>query len=120
MKVQLKGILQRHEGHSQAITAGELAVLTESNDRAVRLDIVELIHSGLPVLSATENPPGYFLAMPVSWKGTLFLASSRIEWVDMTYHSNQELLRMPSASGISRLPWLGILLQQCRRDCFNG
>ena len=62
LKTHLKGILQRHEGHPSAITARELCLITGSNDRAVRLAIAELIREGLPVLSSTESPPGYFIA----------------------------------------------------------
>ena len=70
IKAALRGILSRHEGHGQAVTARELAGTLGSNDRAVRLAIAELIREGLPVLSATDNPPGYFIA------------SSRAEWAD--------------------------------------
>lgn len=60
-KTQLKRILESHEGRVHAITARELSVNTQRPDRAVRLSILELIWEGLPVLSATEPPAGYYL-----------------------------------------------------------
>jgi len=48
----------------QAITARELSYLTNHPDRKIRLVIEELIEDGLPVVSATESPAGYFI--PIS------------------------------------------------------
>lgn len=64
MKTELKNILERHEGRERAIKAQELACLLDTDERHVRQVIEELIDDGLPVVSATESPAGYFI--PVS------------------------------------------------------
>jgi len=62
IKAELKRILIRHEGRSQAITGKELAgMFGYKDDRAIRLVIRELITEGLPVASSTEAPAGYFI-----------------------------------------------------------
>ena len=62
IKAQLKTILLRHEGQSQAITGRELAfMLGLRDDRQARLAIRELITEGFPIASSTESPAGYFI-----------------------------------------------------------
>ncbi|KKL60062.1 hypothetical protein LCGC14_2209090 [marine sediment metagenome] len=61
LKGQLKAILLRREGHSQAIKARDLAELLRCDERKVRLMIRELIREGLPVASSTEALAGYFI-----------------------------------------------------------
>lgn len=65
LKQQVKGILTRHVGRHHAITARELAGITAQPERRVRLIIRELISGGLPIMSSTEGPAGYFL--PCNW-----------------------------------------------------
>ena len=62
LKNQVRNILSRHEGRGMAITARELAAVTNEPERRVRLIIRELIGEGLPVASTTEAPAGYFIA----------------------------------------------------------
>ena len=64
-KRELKLILERHEGRDRAITSRELSQLVGIPDREIRLTIEELINDGLPVVSATEYPAGYFLPMTI-------------------------------------------------------
>lgn len=65
IKPQLKAIFQNHIGRTNAITRRELRVLlNDINDRKMRLLKTALIREGLPVLSATDNPAGYY--MPAS------------------------------------------------------
>ena len=66
-KSRLKNILKHHEGRGRAITGKELAgMLGQRDDRKVRLVIRELIAEGLPVISATESPAGYYLAASIN------------------------------------------------------
>ena len=74
MKKQLKGILLRHEGRSQAIKARELAEIVQSDERKVRLIIRVLITEGLPIISSTEQPGGYFI--PTSLEETKHCTAS--------------------------------------------
>ena len=74
VKSQLKAILERHEGRSQAIPSRELTAITGAEDRKVRLIIRELIKEGLPVASSTETPAGYFLCS--SWEEARSYANS--------------------------------------------
>ena len=60
-KAQLKLILEKREGRSRAITSRELSFLTGQPDRKIRILIEKLISEGLPVISATERPAGYFI-----------------------------------------------------------
>ena len=62
LKAQLEGILTHHRGRSMAITGHELVSLTGEENRAIRLALEDLISDGLPIVSATEAPAGYFLA----------------------------------------------------------
>ena len=62
LKAQLKSILLRHEGQTQAIKSKELCFLLGIPDRQVRLIIRELRFDGVPVLSSGE---GYY--MPGNW-----------------------------------------------------
>lgn len=64
LKEHLKIIFNNHEGRANAITSRKLSILTGAPDRTIRLCIRELISENMPILSATENPPGYFL--PIS------------------------------------------------------
>ena len=61
LKDQLKAILSRHEGRSQAITSRELSGVTGQPDRTIRLAIRELRREKFPILSSTEFPAGYYL-----------------------------------------------------------
>jgi hypothetical protein len=62
LKAHLKSILLRHEGRPRAITGRELAAIVgHRDDRRVRLVIRDLITDGLPVVSNTESPGGYFI-----------------------------------------------------------
>lgn len=63
LKEYLREILLEHNGRLSAITAGQLAMITQDSERNVRLIIRELITEGLPVASVTErsSPQGYFL-----------------------------------------------------------
>ena len=62
LKSHLKSILERHEGKARAITGRELAAIVgHRDDRSVRLAIRELISDGLPIISVTEHPGGYFI-----------------------------------------------------------
>jgi len=62
LKAQVKDILQRHEGRSRAITGKELArMLGYRDDRKIRQIIEELLDDGLPIISTTEAPGGYFI-----------------------------------------------------------
>ena len=62
LKIRLRSILLMHEGKARAITGRELATMVgHRDDRQVRLVIRELISEGLPVISRTESPGGYFI-----------------------------------------------------------
>lgn len=62
LKVELRRILERHDGRDRTITGLELArLLNKRSDRGIRHIIRELIKEGLPVASTTGNPAGYFL-----------------------------------------------------------
>ncbi len=81
-KNALKLILQNHEGRANAITRRELReLLNYHDDRQLRLMIRELIAEGLPVISCTEQPAGYYL--PLTWDelkiGQLTIKSYLIE-----------------------------------------
>jgi len=63
IKEDLKDILLQHEGRVSAITGQELAAIVgQRNDRGVRVAIRELITEGLPIVSSTEPPQGYFIS----------------------------------------------------------
>jgi len=67
LKLEVKRILERHEGRDRTITGKELArLLGCRDDRGIRHIIRELITDGLPVASTTGHPAGYFL--PVSYQ----------------------------------------------------
>tara|TARA_Y100000310_G_C20224142_1_gene597104 strand:+ start:297 stop:638 length:342 start_codon:yes stop_codon:yes gene_type:complete len=62
IKPRLKSILEHHQGRDSAITRRELRhILEYHDDRHLRLMIRELIAEGLPVVSRTDKPAGYFL-----------------------------------------------------------
>lgn len=61
LEEKLAAILEHHEGRANAITSREIQQLTGADDRRIRLAIRELIKDGLPIASATDSPPGYFL-----------------------------------------------------------
>ena len=66
IKPRLKAILSSHQGRDRAITRRELRdTLGYQNDRQLRLIIAELRSEGLPVLSATNKPAGYYV--PATW-----------------------------------------------------
>lgn len=58
-KERIRRLINR--GRSKAITSRQLSDITGLPDRKIRLIIRELIADGLPVLSATETPAGYYL-----------------------------------------------------------
>ena len=67
LKTELRNILGRHEGRDRAITGKELAqMLSQHDDREIRLIIRDLIMEGLPVASTTKEPAGYFII--TSWQ----------------------------------------------------
>lgn len=62
IKPQLKHIIENHRGRTNAIKRRDLRVLlNDINDRKLRLIKTELIREGLPVLSATKEPAGYYM-----------------------------------------------------------
>ena len=66
LKQCVKTILLRHEGEARAIPGRELAAMFNlRDDRRVRLTIRELIADGLPIISRTEHPGGYFVPTSV-------------------------------------------------------
>ncbi len=63
-KNQIRKVLERHEGRTNAITRRELRELLaipENQDRKMRELVGELRREGLPVLFATSEPAGYYL-----------------------------------------------------------
>lgn len=66
IKPQLKLILEHHRGRASAIMRRDLRVLlNDLDDRKLRLIKAELVREGVPVLSATKQPAGYY--MPTSY-----------------------------------------------------
>lgn len=66
LKLNIKSILSKHEGHPQAIKGRLLLDLLNMDgrrvsDRKMRLTIHELIDEGLPILSFPDEPAGYCL-----------------------------------------------------------
>lgn len=62
LKLEVRRILERHEGRARTITGKELAkMLGCRDDRRIRQIIRELITDGLPVASTTGHPAGYFI-----------------------------------------------------------
>lgn len=62
VKRELRGILERHRGRDFPIDKKRLARMVGHNERQVRLIILDLIEDGLPIVSTSEPPAGYFLA----------------------------------------------------------
>jgi len=62
LKRELRTILERHIGRSSAITGESLARMVGQRNRQVRAMLEELIEDGLPIVSTSEPPAGYFLA----------------------------------------------------------
>lgn len=62
LKSEINRILERHVGASNPIKAKDLAKLMSRDEREVRQVIREIIADGVPVLSRTDNPAGYFIA----------------------------------------------------------
>lgn len=64
-KTELKGelhtILERHRGRDSAIGKMALSRMVSQDERQVRLMILELIEEGLPIVSTSEPPAGYFI-----------------------------------------------------------
>ncbi|MCJ7829345.1 MAG: hypothetical protein MUP81_06365 [Dehalococcoidia bacterium] len=54
--------LKFHKGKDRAITAKELVRYTGKDDRAIRIEIRELIAQGIPVASNLKPPYGYYIA----------------------------------------------------------
>ena len=61
LRQALKRILENHNGRAQAIASRLLTELTGAPDRSIRMAIEDLITDGLPVVSATDAPAGYFI-----------------------------------------------------------
>lgn len=60
---QVKDILYRHWGRESAIKGREIAaILGLRDDRQIRMIIRDLIKSGVPIASSTEEPAGYYIA----------------------------------------------------------
>jgi hypothetical protein len=62
LKQELRSILERHQGRDSAITGESLARMVGQRNRQVRAMLEELIENGLPIVSTSEPPAGYFLA----------------------------------------------------------
>jgi hypothetical protein len=66
MKAQLLNILRQHQGRLNPITGKELArLLSQNDDRKIRMLIEELIEEGHAIVGATQSPMGYFIAVTV-------------------------------------------------------
>lgn len=61
LKTELRNILDRHIGRDRAITGDTLAKMVRQGNRQVRQAIEELIDEGLPVISTSQHPAGYFI-----------------------------------------------------------
>lgn len=66
LKTELRHILERHIGRDSAITGESLARMVGQRNRQVRQVLEDLIDDGLPVLSTSEPPAGYFIAESLS------------------------------------------------------
>jgi len=69
MKEQVKALLEKHKGRSNAITRHALRNALNiplNKDRKLRLLIAELRREELPILFATESPAGYYLPESLS------------------------------------------------------
>ena len=65
-KLRVLKILQNHHGRANPITGRELALLLDQNDdRKIRMLIEELIDDGYPIVSSTQVPCGYFIAVTI-------------------------------------------------------
>ena len=62
IKRELRTILGRHIGRDSAITGESLARMVGQRNRQVRQVLEDLIEEGLPIVSTSEPPAGYFLA----------------------------------------------------------
>jgi predicted DNA-binding transcriptional regulator YafY len=63
LKIELRHILERHQGRNTAVTGEFLARIVGQRNRQVRQILEELIEDGLPIVSTSEPPAGYFLAI---------------------------------------------------------
>lgn len=62
LKRQLAHLLERHMGRASAITGESLARMVGQRNRQLRQVIEELIEDGMPIVSTSEPPAGYFIA----------------------------------------------------------
>lgn len=62
LKRELRHILERHVGRNHPIDKARLARTVGQNERQVRLVILDLIEDGMPIVSTSDQPAGYFLA----------------------------------------------------------
>jgi len=62
VKRELRNILERHIGRDSAITGESLARMAGQRNRQMRAMLEDLIEDGLPIVSTSEPPAGYFLA----------------------------------------------------------
>lgn len=62
LKRELRHILERHIGRDSAITGESLARMVGQRNRQVRQILEDLIEEGLPIVSTSEPPAGYFIA----------------------------------------------------------
>lgn len=61
LKTQLRHILLRHMGRASAITGESLSRQVGQRNRQVRQLLEDLIDEGLPIVSTSEPPAGYFI-----------------------------------------------------------
>ena len=62
MEERILEILKLHRGRDHAITAKELTKYTGKEDRAIRMEIRDLIAQGYPIASGLTRPYGYYIA----------------------------------------------------------
>ena len=61
LKTEFRHILERHIGRSSAITGESLSRQVGQRNRQMRAMLEELIDEGLPIVSTSEPPAGYFI-----------------------------------------------------------
>lgn len=62
LKRELRNILERHIGRDNPIDKMRLSRMVGQNERQVRLVILDLIEDGMPIVSTSDRPAGYFIA----------------------------------------------------------
>lgn len=61
LKRELRHIFSRHVGRDRAITGESLSRMVGQRNRQVRQLLEDLIDEGLPIVSTSEPPAGYFI-----------------------------------------------------------